>query len=323
MKKSAALLFSVLFYIAAFALACICASGQNLLSFACILPPVVALYFVIAGNIFAHRLGLNRWLLWFVLNFAGGICSWGLLIACFPHILFNGFILFYLVPVTAAFVIVWAVVGIGFLCVSRWKQHPASTDTTEQSSVAAPKRTGAGIETFTGIVRVIGIMGLILSIACLTLGVKGIATIRPASDYEDMGVHTFSPYKVLPHTMENRATGRDKRNNPTKTVYVVYYQTSDGTGYQWKLETSNDKDYADQILAKGESVDRRVLSIKENGKYMTVDAELTADTYVAGRQKQYLWMAGLSGAYLVLCVAVWLVMKRRTTASMYKGQHAS
>ena len=26
--------------------------------------PVVALYFVIAGNIFAHQLGLNRWLLW-------------------------------------------------------------------------------------------------------------------------------------------------------------------------------------------------------------------------------------------------------------------
>ena len=312
MKKAAALLFSVLFYIAAFALAFICASKQNLLYFACILPPVVALYFVIVGNIFAHRLGLNRWLLWFVLNFAGGICSWGLLIACFPHILFNGFILFYLVPVTVAFVIVWAVVGIGFLCVSQWKQRPASTDTTEQSSVATPKRTGAGIETFTGIVRVIGIMGLILSIACFILGVKEIATIHPASDYEDMGVHTFSPYTVLPHTVENRATGRDKRNNPTKTVYVVYYQASDGTDYQWKLETSNDKDYANQILAKGESVDRRVLSIKENGKYMTVDADLTADSYVAEQQKRYLWMAGLSGGYLVLCVVVWLVMKRRT-----------
>ena len=62
MKKAAALLFSVLFYIAAFALAFICASEQNLLYFACILPPIVALYFVIAGNIFSHRLGLNRWL---------------------------------------------------------------------------------------------------------------------------------------------------------------------------------------------------------------------------------------------------------------------
>lgn len=316
MKKAAALLFSVLFYIAAFALAFIYASEQNLLYFACILPSIAALYFVTAGNIFARRLGLNRWLLWFALNFAGGICSWGLLIACFPNILFNGFILFYLVPVTVAFVIVWAAVGIGFLCVSRWKQRPASTDTTEHPPAAAPKRTGSGIETFTGIVRVIGIVGLTLSIACFALGVKGIATIRPASDYEDMGIHTFSPYKVLPHTVENHATGRDKRNNPTKTVYVVYYQTSDGTGCQWKLETGGGKDYANQILAEGESVDRRVLSIKENGKYMTVDAELTADTYVSGQQKRYLWMIGLSGIYLLLCFVVWLVMKRRTVGEL-------
>ena len=82
------------------------------------------------------------------------------------------------------------------------------------------------------------------------------------------------------------------------------------------METSNDKDYANQILAKGESVDRRVLSIKENGKYMTVDADLTADTYVAGQQKRYLWMVGLSGGYLVLCVVVWLVMKRRTVEEL-------
>lgn len=39
MKKAAALLFSVLFYIGAFALAFLCASEQNLLYFACILPP--------------------------------------------------------------------------------------------------------------------------------------------------------------------------------------------------------------------------------------------------------------------------------------------
>lgn len=104
--------------------------------------------------------------------------------------------------------------------------------------------------------------------------------------------------------------------NPTKTVYVVYYQTSDDTGYQWKLESSNDKDYANRILAKGESVDRRVLSIKENGKYMTVDAELTADTYAAGQQKRYLWMIGLSGSYLLLCFVVWLVMKRRTVEEL-------
>ncbi|MBS6517674.1 MAG: hypothetical protein KH353_05710 [Clostridium sp.] len=49
---------------------------------------------------------------------------------------------------------------------------------------------------------------------------------------------------------------------------------------------------------------------------MTVDAELTADTYAAGQQKRYLWMIGLSGGYLVLCFMVWLVMKRRTAGEL-------
>lgn len=42
---------------------------------------------------------------------------------------------------------------------------------------------------------------------------------------------------------------------------------------KWKLSSS--KSAANQILTAGESVERRVLSVKETGKYMTVEAELT------------------------------------------------
>lgn len=174
---------------------------------------------------------------------------------------------------------------------------------------ARPAKTKVRAEGFRRIVVTICIMGIIPAVCSLYLGVQGITAIRPASDYEDMGVHTFSPYRVLPHSVENTSTGRDKRLYPTKTVYVVYYQTSDGTRYQWEVETGNDKDYANQILAAGESVDRRVLSIRETGKYMTVDAELTADTYVVGQQKRHLRMVWLSGGYLVLCLVVWVVGK--------------
>ncbi len=79
--------------------------------------------------------------------------------------------------------------------------------------------------------------------------------------------------------------------------------------FREKCLTKNNKDYANQILAAGESVDRRVLSIRETGKYMTVDAELTADTYVSGQQKRYLWMVWLSGGYLLLYLVVWVVVK--------------
>ncbi|HJC24660.1 MAG TPA: hypothetical protein H9761_13300 [Candidatus Eisenbergiella merdavium] len=162
----------------------------------------------------------------------------------------------------------------------------------------------------TGIVRVVGVMGLVLSMAFLYVGVKGIVTVRPASSYEDMGVHTFYPYQALPTSVENTSTGRDKRLNPTKTVYVIDYKTLDGSGYQWHVNTGNSKSEANRILAAGESVERRVLSIKETGKYITVEAELTADTYVEGQKQRYFWMVGLSGGYLVLCLAGWVVVKQ-------------
>ncbi len=153
-------------------------------------------------------------------------------------------------------------------------------------------------------------IGLVLSMAFLYVGVKGIVTVRPASGYEDMGVHTFSPYQVLPVSVENTSTGRDKRLNPTKTVYVIDYKTLDGSGYQWHVNTGNSKSEANRILAAGESVERRVLSIKENGKYITVEAELMADTYVEGQKQRYFWMVGLSGGYLVLCLAGWVIVRQ-------------
>ena len=309
MKKAAALILSALFYIGAFMLTFLYAKGHDIRYFSHLLPLLVAAYFVIAGNIFARRLGLNRWLLWLIMNVAGGMCSWILLIVCFPMILFNAGIILIILPVTAVFAVVWAVVGIGFLCVRLWKRRASSADDTGQPSFASPKRTGAWREKLTGIVRVVGVIGLVLSMAFLYVGVKGIATVRPASSYEDMDIHTFSSYRVLPVSVENTSTGRDKRLNPKKTVYVVYYQTLDGTGYRWKVDTGS-KSEANRILAAGESVERRVLSITETGKYITVEAELTADTYVEGQKQRYFWMAGLSGGYLVLCLAGWVIMKQ-------------
>lgn len=310
MKKAAALILSALFYIGAFMLTFIYSTEHGILYFFYLLPLLVAAYFVIAGNIFARHLGLNRWLLWLIMNVAGGMCSWILLIVCFPMILFNAGILLFILPVTAVFAVVWAVVGIGFLCVRLWKRRAGSADGTGQTSFASAKRTGVWKEKLTGIILAVGVIGLVLSMAFLYVGVKGIATVRPASGYEDMGVHTFSPYRVLPVSVENTSTGRDKRLNPKKTVYVVYYQTLDGSSYQWQVDTGSSKSEANKILAAGESVERRVLSIRGTGKYITVGAELTADTYVEGQKQRYFWMAGLSGGYLVLCLAGWVIMRQ-------------
>lgn len=117
MKKTAAIFVSVLFYIIVFMLMALFSFGRNLYGFFFGLPLLAAAYFVIAGNIFSRRLNLNRWILWFCMNFVGGLLSWIILLVRFPILLFNGFIIFLFLPVTGVFAAVWICVGAGYLCV--------------------------------------------------------------------------------------------------------------------------------------------------------------------------------------------------------------
>ena len=70
----------------------------------------------------------------------------------------------------------------------------------------------------------VGILLLIGAALCLYFSLRNLSSIRPASAYEDMGVHTFVPEEVYPVQRENHATGRQKRNHPTTTVYIVRYR---------------------------------------------------------------------------------------------------
>ena len=63
-----------------------------------------------------------------------------------------------------------------------------------------------------------------------------------------MGVHTFVPEEVYPVQRENHATGRQKRNHPTTTVYIVRYRAEDGSGYQYKYESGSVESTAQNIL---------------------------------------------------------------------------
>ena len=74
----------------------------------------------------------------------------------------------------------------------------------------------------------VGIMLLIGAALCLYFSLRNLSSIRPASAYEDMGVHIFVPEEVYPVQRENHATGRQKRNHPTTTVYIVRYRAEDG-----------------------------------------------------------------------------------------------
>lgn len=85
-------------------------------------------------------------------------------------------------------------------------------------------------------------VGVMLLLAAVTMGyfsAQRLSSIIPASGYEDKGVYSFVPVRVLPVQVENTgATGRARRMNPTKTVYMVHYRDTGRKGYQWKFQAA-------------------------------------------------------------------------------------
>ena len=158
------------------------------------------------------------------------------------------------------------------------------------------------------IIPVAGILLLILSAASLYVAVQALLEVRPAEDYEDIGVLTFQPYDVLPIQVQNTgASSRDRRMNPTKTVYMVYYRATDGSGYKWSSEAFS-KDHGQRVVEAGETVERRVLRIPADGTYITVEPDQTAGSYTEGLRQKYITVLVLAGAYVLLYVLGWCVL---------------
>ena len=112
----------------------------------------------------------------------------------------------------------------------------------------------------------------------------------------------YHHYKILDTNI--LIDGRDKRNHPTRTVYLVAYRATDGSGYTYRSAAGAAEQTARQIVAAGEPVTRRVLSVPQDGVSVTVEADQTAQSYVAGQRKTYGAMAGASLAYLLIWAAV-------------------
>ena len=121
------------------------------------------------------------------------------------------------------------------------------------------------------IIFVAGLMLLILAAVVGYLSIKYLSAILPADSYEDKGLYTFLPYQVLPVQVENTgASGRARRMNPTKTVYMVYYRDTSGGGYQWSEQALN-RQLGQEIVDAEIAVERRVLAIPDDRSYITVE----------------------------------------------------
>lgn len=148
------------------------------------------------------------------------------------------------------------------------------------------------------ILFVAGVMVFILAAVMGGLSVQDYLRILPADHYEDEGVYTFRPYQVLPVQAENRGTGREKRMNPTRTVYMVYYRDTDAKGYRWE-ERAASREAGEKTVDACVPVERRVLKIPGRGTYITVDPGQDAESYTAGQQGRDLLVLGASAAYIL------------------------
>ena len=158
------------------------------------------------------------------------------------------------------------------------------------------------------IVFVAGVMLLILAAAVGYLSIKYLTAVLPADSYEDKGVYTFSPYQVLPVQVQNTgASSRDRRMNPTKTVYMVYYWDTSGSGYQWRQQALT-RELGLEIVDAGAAVERRVLAIPADRSYITLEPGQTAESYTAGLRQKYITVLVLAGAYVLLYVVAWCVI---------------
>ncbi len=157
------------------------------------------------------------------------------------------------------------------------------------------------------IVFVVGLMLLLLSAAAGCLCIKYLSAIAPADSYEDEGVHTFLPYRVLPIQVRNTgAGGRDRRMDPTKTVYMVCYRATDGSGYRW-TDRAITRELGLEVVDAQAAVERRVLSIPADRSYITVRPDQSAESYTAGLRQRYIVVLALAGAYILLYGVVWCV----------------
>lgn len=159
-----------------------------------------------------------------------------------------------------------------------------------------------------------GLMLLLLSAVMIYLSAKGLFTIPSAGRYQDNGTHTFEPYQVLPIQVQNTsAYSRDRRMNPTKTVYMVYYRATDGSGYEWS-DRAITRELGQETVRESVPVTRRVLSIPSNRTYITVESNQTAESYTAGLRQKYVLALALSAVYILVYLVIWGVIlskKRR------------
>lgn len=95
--------------------------------------------------------------------------------------------------------------------------------------------------------------------------------------------------------------------NPKKTIFVIYYKATDGSGYTWnKLAT--DREQGTETIKNSIPVSRRVLTISADNTYITVEQQENAKSYTAKLRQKYTITLTLAVIYILLYIVVWIII---------------
>ena len=147
-----------------------------------------------------------------------------------------------------------------------------------------------------------GVMLLALALACLYVGQRAFLRSVRQQRTKIWECILFLLIRLYPTQVKKIPPAAARDSCIRRTVYLVYYRATDGSGYQWKDEVQY-RNAAEKMVAAEENVERRVLSIRESGKYITVEGDQTT------RGVTYSTSSGAAGnglAFRCLFGCIWL-----------------
>ena len=176
-------------------------------------------------------------------------------------------------------------------------------------------------------IKMLLVITVLIALSTLFYSVQGMQQVRSAGEYKDLGVYTFYPQRVAPLQKETNWTEQNK----TKKLQALAEEESLPEPQNWRekiergkqlrdklrpvqeyeylMETGGIESEAQDILAEGKPIERRVLAIPAEKAYITVEANMTAEDYVDKQTGFNKNLAMASLTYLVAVGAYYLVKR--------------
>ena len=154
---------------------------------------------------------------------------------------------------------------------------------------------------------------LLVAIGAVKAGFDLMEGLRSADEYQDQGVVTFVPKRVIQKQEEMQVTSRVVRSHQTKTVTYLEYWAQEHSGWRYRVKRS--ASLAREAIKSGSPIERRVFTIKDTNRYITTEPEATAESYTRGERGYAQLLIGLGGAYCAAYLTyLFIYWRQRRTA---------